>query len=247
MEVEPSDEPQNLRISIDNLEAISEAIERLNHIGIAIRQSSVTSQTTKAREFAETFDFTSFEEAAYLALKTMYIAASEGLLELLTHSMTETYALFRRRKARQEKLQAPRSQPQAPVPLFTISEDSAADVDAGSRIDVDPQMSQPSGDSIVMTLGTQPLPRQFPMTVVRSEPTSIDSQEVKAKIRKISSPSIKGTTTSILFSQADYPRPAKGSMTCDWCFSPLSADIFEGDKWQYATLRNLLLDTDVFF
>jgi hypothetical protein len=36
MEVEHLDEPQHFSVNIENLEAISEAIERLNYIGIAI-------------------------------------------------------------------------------------------------------------------------------------------------------------------------------------------------------------------
>jgi hypothetical protein len=98
----------------------------------------VTSYTAKARKFAETFDSTSFKGFVYLALKTMYVAASEELLELLTCSMTETYKLFLYRKSRYKKLQAQRSQPQTPAPLYTILEESAADADAGSCIDLDP-------------------------------------------------------------------------------------------------------------
>lgn len=232
MDVEHADEPQHLTVNIENLEAISEAIERLNHIGIAIRQSSVTSHTAKAREFAETFDFTSFESFAYLALKTMYFAASEELLELLTRSMTETYALFLHRKSRHEQLQVPRSRPQTPVPLYTISEESAADADAGSRMDLDPQTSQQGRNSAAALLRPPPPSRQVSKPMLRSEPTSVDSQEAKARIRKMVSPSIKGATTSILVSQADYPRPAKGSMTCNWCFSPLPINEFDGDEWQ---------------
>ncbi|TAQ85758.1 hypothetical protein B7494_g5907 [Chlorociboria aeruginascens] len=199
MEVEHPDEPQHLGLNIENLEAISEAIERLNNIGIAIRQSSVTSHTAKARGFAETFDFTSFEGFAYIALKTMYVAASEELLGLLTRSMTETYALFLHRKSRHEKLQAPRSQPQTPVPLHTISEESAADADAGSRMNLDPQLSQQSRNSTNTRLRPLPPSLQVPKTTPRSEPTSVDSQEAKARIRKKLSPSIKGATKSILW------------------------------------------------
>jgi len=36
IEVEVPDEPKHIILNIENLEAISEAIERLNYIGIAI-------------------------------------------------------------------------------------------------------------------------------------------------------------------------------------------------------------------
>jgi len=65
---------------------------------------SVTSYSAKARDFAEIFDFTSFEGLVYIALKIMYVAASEELLELLARSITETYTLFLHRKSRCEQL-----------------------------------------------------------------------------------------------------------------------------------------------
>lgn len=232
MEVEHANKPQHLTVNIENLEAISEAIERLNHIGIAIRQSSVTSHTAKAREFAETFDFTSFEGFAYLALKTMYFAASEELLELLTQSMTETYALFLHRKSRYEQFQAPKSRTQTPRPLYTVSEESAADADAGSRMNSDPRTSQQGRNSAAALFRTPPPSRQVSKPMLPSEPTSLDSHDAKARIRKMLKPPITGATASILVGQANYPRPAKGSMTCDWCFSPLPINQFGGDEWQ---------------
>ncbi|KAK2738470.1 hypothetical protein FQN55_000524 [Onygenales sp. PD_40] len=102
--------PQPLSISIASLEAISEAMERLNQLGVAIRQPSMMNQMAKARDFAEKFDLGSFGELAYITLKTLYANASEGLLEQLTRSMTETYALFLRRKSRQRQLFTRRAQ-----------------------------------------------------------------------------------------------------------------------------------------
>ncbi|KAJ5402365.1 uncharacterized protein N7487_008261 [Penicillium crustosum] len=113
LEGQSSDVHQDLRVSISSLQAISGAIERLNHLEIAIRRSSVTGQTTKTRKFAETFDFTSFEQVAYISLRSLYTDANEGLLEQLTRCMTETYARFLLRKSRQERLQVPRAQPQS--------------------------------------------------------------------------------------------------------------------------------------
>jgi hypothetical protein len=229
MEIESSDmpkqSPQRRRVSMDGLEAISGAIERLNHLGIAIRQSSVTSQSAKARKFAETFDFTSFEEVAYLALKALYADAGEELLEQLTRSMTETYALHCRRKYRQEQLQNPRSRTRTLIP-----EELTADADADADVDADAKMQdlQLSKDS---TPASPRLVRPLP----HSEPTSVDSQEVKSKFRKAMNPSIKGKTMSILAKQVDYPRPPKGSLTCIWCFGPLPIDAIEGVKWKYET------------
>lgn len=235
MEIEPSDVRQPLRVRMSSLEAISGAIERLNHLGIAIRQSSVTSQTTKTRKFAETHDFTSFEEVAYLSLKALYTDASESLLEQLTQYMTETYAQFLRRKSRQEQLQVPRSQPRTSRPLYPIAEQPAADADNGSPIDLEMEGPQPSTDSTAKALRSPP--RQAVRMLPHSEPTSVDTQEVKNKFKKMLSPSLRDKTMSILANQVDYPRSAKGSLTCEWCFSPLPTESLKGIKWRYETLQ----------
>lgn len=222
--------PQQLRISLDNLEAITGAIERLNHLGIAIRRLPVTSYAMKARKFAERFDSTSFEAAADLALKSLYPDAGLELLGLLTRAMTETYALFRYRQSRQEQLQNPRSQLRRSLALSTIDEEPTAHADDGSPLDFEMQTSCRGEDSTVgMPRPTLQPPPVFPL--LRSEPTSLDSQEVQIKLQKQSN-SVKSRTKSILVNQVDYPRPSKGSLACEWCFSPLPKDAFEGEKWK---------------
>ncbi|KAJ5560392.1 hypothetical protein N7513_002791 [Penicillium frequentans] len=227
MEMESLDEIKQLQVSISSLEAISGAIERLNHLGIAIRQSSVTSQTTKTRKFAETFDFTSFEEIANLSLRTLYTDASEGLLEQLTRCMTETYALFLRRKSRQERLKAPRNQ----IMLSPIQGQSATDANVGSPTKTENQVPEPGRYLNSEGLRSTP-PRAF-YKLPHSEPTSVDTQEVKSKFRKMLSPCSKAKTISILVNRVDYPQPTKGSLTCDWCFSPLPTDSLVGVNWRH--------------
>ncbi|KAJ5159888.1 uncharacterized protein N7482_006892 [Penicillium canariense] len=213
-------------VSIYSLDAISGAIERLNHLGLSIRQSSVTSQTSKARKFAEKLDLASFEGVAYLSVKTLYPEASEDLLEQLTRSMTETFSLFLRRKYRQEQLQAPRSHLRTAIPLSTIIEEPVGDDDVGSPMDTQIQVRQLGED-----FTTKMLRRSAHMLPI-SEPTSVDSQGFRTRFKKMLSPAVNDKTMSILVNQVDYPQPAKGSLTCEWCFSPLPADSFEGAKWR---------------
>ncbi|KAJ6099087.1 hypothetical protein N7467_000622 [Penicillium canescens] len=218
---------QPLCISIYSLDAISGAIERLNHLGISIRQSSVTNQATKARKFAETFDLASFEGVAYLSVKTLYPDASVELLEQLTQSMTETYTRFLHRKYRQEQLQAPRSRPRTAIPLSTIAEEPDGDGDVGSPMDNHIKARQ-AGKNFT----TRMLQRRSAHPLLISEPTSVNSQEVRKRFKKTLSPTVNDKTMSILVNQVDYPQPAKGSLTCEWCFSPLPTDSFEGAKWR---------------
>lgn len=164
-----------------------------------------------------------------ISLKALYADASEGLLEQLTQCMTQTYARFLLRRSRQEQLQAPRSQPRTPIPLYPIVEQPATDSDVGSPMDIEMHVPQPSKDLTVKTLRSPPhAVRMFP----HSEPTSVDAQEVKNKFNRMLSPSLKDKAMSILANQVDYPRSAKGSLTCDWCFSPLPTQSLEGAKWR---------------
>ncbi|KAK2786760.1 hypothetical protein FQN53_006236 [Emmonsiellopsis sp. PD_33] len=199
--------PQPLSISIASLEAISEAMERLNQLGVAIRQSSMMNQMAKARDFAETFDFGSFGELAYTTLKTLYANASEGLLEQLTRSMTETYALFLRRKSRQRQLFTRRARTRPSTPLLSIKEELATNTETGSLMDITIEGHQASGHSSAAML--QPPLIRPGRIIPMSEPTSMDTRVVKARLRRATSPSKQNKTMSILTSHADYPRQTK--------------------------------------
>ncbi|KAL8294204.1 hypothetical protein RB597_008036 [Gaeumannomyces tritici] len=236
MEIGPADAPQRHDVSIESLEAISGAIDRLSHLGIAIRQSSVRGQVSKARAYQQTFDFSSFEEVAYLALKTLYADASEGLIQQLTRSMAETYRLFLHRKHRHAKLQAPRERPRTPsggLPVIAEELGLANDTLAGSPMNVEmPAMPQESRKSATASPRGPPPVRQHRLPVASEKPSSVDSQEVKKKYNEMISPSIGRKAKSILVSNVDYPQPPKGSLECQWCFSPLSADMLKKTKWQ---------------
>ncbi|KAJ0425353.1 hypothetical protein BJY00DRAFT_274103 [Aspergillus carlsbadensis] len=228
MDVDSVDSPHPLYISLSALDAISGAVDRLNQLALVIRRSSVTSETVKARRFAERFDLASFEALADGSLRALYPDASEGLREHLSRSMTETYALHLRRKSRQQHLQAPRSGRQA-SPLCPIKEEVHG-VEAGAPMELDSRIPQPGEDvsAEAFRVRQSVTARLGPLT----EPTSIDSQEVRAKMRKLLNPSRRSGTKSILAHQADYPLPAEGIMTCPWCFGPLPTGQITKIQWR---------------
>lgn len=234
MDINPSDGgyllPQGPNLNIENLEAIDGAMQRLNSLGIAIRQSSVTSQATKARKFTEKFDLTSFEEVSYLALTSLYPGANEELLEQLSRSMRDTYSLFLFRKSRQESLQIHRANP---VGLSTIREEPTSDASIGDSMDFEMQNPQPQVTSAIgMNRRTVQQPRL--QQWLHSEPTSLNSKKVHSKLnQQHEGGSSKSKTLSILVNQADYPRPPKGTLACEWCFQPIPKEGLEGDKWEY--------------
>ncbi|KAK4192133.1 hypothetical protein QBC35DRAFT_528293 [Podospora australis] len=226
--------PATRRLSIPSLEAITSAIERLNHLGTAIRRSPMTNQSIKAKRLASLNQFSSFSQLAYLSLKILYPDASEDLLQHVTQSMAETYASFRHRKTRQQALQGRRASLARPM-LSTISEGPSETIPFEININSGTPISQAPPDGIstpfdTFTLAPKPPP---PPTVSGSDPTSVDSKEAQSKFRKLLNPSAKSKTKSILMKQAEYPPPIKGGVTCDWCFGPLPANSFSDSKvWQ---------------
>jgi hypothetical protein len=205
------------------VKAISETIERLSHIGVAIRLSPRKDDVIKVRDFTGTLDSTFFSELAYLALKNMFAQASEELLELLTSSMVKTYRKFLRGKSQHEERGTLRPQPQKQMAMNTIPEGSAADEEVGQHMDLDAQ-------NINLSTKTphSPLPpRQAHQRPTSSKFTSIDSKLFEANMRKHG----QRATTSIAIDQASYARPAKERKNCQWCFEPLPDDRFEGEKW----------------
>ncbi|KAL2843466.1 hypothetical protein BJX68DRAFT_155985 [Aspergillus pseudodeflectus] len=232
---EPLDEgsplSQAVPLRMQGLQAISAALERLNQLGTAIRRSSMTRQTSKARELAETFDLTSFEHMAYMSLKTLYPDCSESLIEQLTRSMLQTYALFLHSKSRKPRLETNRLTARIHSPLQRLPEEPLLAYDDPSPGVMEPHAA--GGHEHSNTPDAQhvhPRPRRPPHA--QSEPTSFGTQEVRTRLKRMLSPSVQSKPMSILVNQTTYPRANKESLTCEWCFGPLPPDSLEGLKWQ---------------
>lgn len=214
------------KLSISSLEAISEAVDRLNTLGVTIRRSSLASQATKTKEFT---GLNSFEDVAYLSLQTLYGDASRSLLKQLAQSMTEMYARYlHRKKPRQGRLHTYRPRVQISDPLYPILKNASVDVVQT----METNNPIPEAEKIPVVPTPQFHQSKLPGVLPRSEPTSIDSQELGAKLKKPLDPSIEKKAISSLGNLIDYPRPAKGSLICDWCFSPITADLVEEDQWR---------------
>lgn len=225
---------QPVSVHMQSLNAVSAALERLNQLGTAIRRSSMAKQVSKARELTETFELTSFEQVSYMSLKTLYPDCSEGLIEQLTRSMVETYALFLYRKSCKARLEVNRSRPRERLPLQMVPEEPPSDIDGPRSSDIDPGLAIKSDYSkagIAQPGPVRPIrPRYGPP---QTHPTSVDTQEFNAHLNRLSNPSVGSKPMSILVNKVGYPRANKESLVCEWCFSPLTPDFLEGPKWQY--------------
>ncbi|EWC48473.1 hypothetical protein DRE_02242 [Drechslerella stenobrocha 248] len=88
-----------------SLEAIDESLTELSQVGIAIRQSSKTSETVRARRFvAGHANLRSYEALTFITLETLYPNAPESLLAQLSRSMVDRYARLLFRAPRNEVL-----------------------------------------------------------------------------------------------------------------------------------------------
>ncbi|RSL44910.1 hypothetical protein CEP53_011015 [Fusarium sp. AF-6] len=214
--VEDSSPGYSLRLSIENVKAVSEALKRLHQIGMAVRQSSTMSHTRRAREYTESLDLSSFTQLASLCLRSLFATASRELLKHLTASMTDTYRLFIYRRKDIEPSTRQRYPRLSTIPESPTSEDMPA------------ESMCPSGLGQSALWGVT---RRRP-AVAQSRPTTIDTREAASRLGRLTRPSTRRNTSSVLVSQVDYPEPAEDSDTCDWCFRPLPEDTFEGDNWR---------------
>ncbi|UKZ68424.1 uncharacterized protein TrAtP1_009460 [Trichoderma atroviride] len=217
------------RINLESLRGIEGAVDRLNHLGRTIQRSSEAGQATKVDKFTTTFDSTSFEEIARLAVKSFYPDASASLLNQLIQAMTDMYEKFHYRRSRQVRLQA---RPKAA--LFTIGEDPASD----SAVNTGRASLQPTAPLLLDA--NKQLPRLISMAHLEdrshksreSKPTSLDSREFSRLFPRQGGGSVGSKTRSILVSQVAYPQPSEESLVCEWCFATLSKDELKGEKWK---------------
>lgn len=222
--------PPQIRVDLESLRGIEGAVDRLNHLGRTTQRSSEAGQVTKVDKFTTTFDSTSFEGIARLAVKSFYPDASASLLNQLVQAMTDMYEKFHYRRSRQVRLQA---RPKAAV--FTIGEDP----DPDSTVDTRRASPQPTIPPVLDV--NKQLPRLFSMTHLEdkshksreSKPTSLDSREFSRLFARQGGGSVGSKTRSILVSQVAYPQPSEESLVCEWCFASLSKDEFKGEKWKY--------------
>jgi tetratricopeptide (TPR) repeat protein len=219
-DAQPKSEENN--ISHESLEAIAGTIERLNHLGIAIRKSSVTDQITKARRRTKDFDYSPFERLLRQALKSHYPEASLLLLEHLVQAMRETFVLFHYRQSRRAKLQPDQLQAKRLHSLSVVPEEHFTELQL--------QPKSPPKELVALkekhAVHNQPA---APSTMPRSGPTSMNSKEVRKRFGRTNPGS--RLTKSILVGQMDYPRPSRGGSICEWCFSPLPENAFKGNNW----------------
>ena len=205
-----------------SLGAIDESLVELSQVGIAIRQSSRTTETVRARRFASAhLDLSSFEALAFLALETLYPNAPESLLVQLGKSMVDRYAhlLFRAPRhdilKRDIRRQAPDPAPAPPINRLAVE---------------DPQPAQNHG----VTEQSVNLAERQHIASPTIAPSSIDLNRFQEKFRIAQTPRSRSGTTVILAKTHEPPIPRfddNGEVQCRWCFTDIGQNLVEDGRW----------------
>ncbi len=217
---------------LEALKAIEGAIDRLNRLGIAIRESSVTSRAARTKGFMEASSYNSFKELAYTAVRTLYPDTNHSLQDLLSTSIAERYARILSRRSHQQKLQARRPKPRPG--LQVVAEDVAMD-------GVDPGISMlllEANAHVPITPRLVAAERQSRSLFSLESPSSANTQLVKARMdgsRRAGSR--RSRASSVQIHRVNYPKPqqaVKGDkyLTCEWCFESHEKKLFDGDSWR---------------
>ncbi|KAL2835583.1 hypothetical protein BJY01DRAFT_75436 [Aspergillus pseudoustus] len=220
-------------VCFQSLNAMSAALERLNQIGTVIRRSATARHASRARELAEKLDLASFEQTACTALRILYPDCSESLIDQLTRSMVDSYAIFLRRKSRKARLELQRPSTRKHSPLPLIREERPANRHAPDALYADlntPARTDTSADSKGKRSRLRLDGGHY--AAAQSEPTSIDTQEFKAGLKRLLSHDGPAKPVSILVNQVRYPRPDRESFVCEWCLGPLTPGTLDGFDWQ---------------
>jgi hypothetical protein len=200
-------------------EAIDEALEELGHVGVAIRQSSKTTETARARNFvSDRPEMLTFEILCFVALETLHPNAPASLLQQLCDSMVNRYARHLFRAPRQEALEQDTRRPPPVSPeqrtVITLRPKTAAGVT------VPEQLSHPVEA------------RDYVRPVI--PPSSMDSVRFQEHLRVARTPRSRSGTTVVLGKTHEPPIPLfddSGQTRCEWCFRLIDQNLIEDGHW----------------
>lgn len=215
------------------LRVVDDTLNRLNRLGVTIRQSSRPKIDEKARKLAEEHGLKPFIDLCTAAVQLLYPGAHQSLKDYLGKSMTDRYARVLLLNSRQKRLgtrREPRTE-QPPIPTFdSLPKPSSTPVD------------QPSTVMRRMVLRNLARASNIPS---QSDLSSIDIQRIRARLRPPDEPSVMSQKTmSVRVNQGNYPKQPDTSkdgtiFTCEWCSEPLNKKTLSESDWRRHIDRDL--------
>jgi len=216
------------------LSGVAESISRLNKLGIAIRQSSRSTATARARRFAaQHLDLDAFEETAYHAVETLYPNSPERLRQQLCNAMTDRYVKHQYEAYRlgKSKIQYPsRAVHNDAQDKATQQEDNTRP--SGVRLGGGGDTPDPSSDQLAR--------RQDAVYQFRA--STIDTQLLHQNVAAAAASASRPPRTLSVFNENDRqnePPPPKFESgrdltDCEWCFQLIDRSFIDESGWSDA-------------
>jgi hypothetical protein len=241
-------EPSPQGVDKDSLEAIDGAIDRLNRLGVAIRQSSTRGLTARGKITTKVSGFDSFKKLATLFVKTAYPGATYELQDQLGKSMAERFdsviSSQSQHAARGESRHKTTNTLQSIAEDMELDEAPAADVPVPEET---PAMNEAQYHRMMTerTGQSSSFQRLLHDARGRRSEASMSSIDRQVLLQKMSGQSNAGSqekkkkeTSSIQINQVGYPKAPQvknnpNRITCEWCFETKEQKFFEGDEWRY--------------
>ena len=197
--------------------SIDRTLMQLSHVGYSIRNSSRTTETTRARRFvAVHHDMSLFETTAFQAIAILFSRAPDALQSLLGRSMVDRYARVLYRTRRQDGLSSD-GRHQVSGPMTTLlKRNSATNFQVKLRSTVDIQIAAP---------------RALPTL----ELTSVHTSEFRKRLQSPAGPKFDSGVTTVLLQHCQEPvlppLRSEDGRTCRWCSKTLGLHEIEKDRW----------------
>jgi hypothetical protein len=205
-------------------EAIDESLAELSQVGIAIRNSSKTTEASRARRFAATsLDLTVLEALVFLAVETLFPSAPESLQAQLGQSMVDRHLRLLYRASQHNILKTDCRKQGAGLeqPLVNVG----AKTPIAEHGQSGPRATNQDFSSFF------PAPSTFALT-------SFDSKDFREKQHTPRLPKSRaGTTTTVLGATHEPAIPnfeGNQSATCRWCFASIPDSYVENGRWTAA-------------
>ncbi|KAF3063150.1 hypothetical protein CFAM422_010381 [Trichoderma lentiforme] len=228
------DTEETLKSSAESLTEIEETLDRLNRLGVAIRQSARLNLNHRVKLFTQNVNVKDFEHLFTTMVQVLYPNAHPSLRSRLARSMTDRLARIIFLKSRRLALATRRNE--QPQQMADIPEDEAVQEEAAPTANITHHPPPP--------LMSQQLPQPIGPRTSFSDLSSLDTSLFRSRLNNIWHPKSKTRKTSSTQIKYDnYPRPPDQSegevVVCEWCAQPLNREDLDPTTWRRHVDRDL--------
>ncbi|PKK52627.1 hypothetical protein CI102_2887, partial [Trichoderma harzianum] len=229
------DTEETLKSSVESLTEIEETLDRLNRLGVAIRQSARLNLNHRVKLFTQNVNVKDFEHLFTTMVQVLYPNAHPSLRSRLARSMTDRLARIVFLKSRQLALATRRNE--QPQQMADIPEDEAVQEEAAPTAHIAHHLPPP-------VISQHSFPQPIGPRSSFSDLSSLDTGLFRSRLNNIWRPKSKTRKTSSTQIKYDnYPRPPDQSegevVVCEWCAQPLNREDLDPTRWRRHVDRDL--------